>query len=255
MPGHNSPSPAALRSLGLSTFLLTAVVTTTGLAAETKDQASVAAVAEFRRDIQPLLQKYCYDCHGDGMHKGRVAFDELTDADLLSRHDIWMAALKNVRAGIMPPKEEGDEKFRPKPEEVQRLADWIKHRAFGIDPANPDPGRVTVRRLNRVEYRNTIKDLMGTDFNAEAEFPPDDTGNGFDNIGDGLTISPLLLEKYLAAAESIVDRAVPKVGRVMREIVATGRDFRPETPARGATASAVPSGSMYSTPMPTPTKP
>jgi hypothetical protein len=98
---------------------------------------------------------------------------------------------------------------------------------------------VTSRRLNRVEYRNTIRDLMGYDFNSEVEFPPDDSGNGFDNNGDVLTISPLLLEKYLAAAETIVDKAVPKVARVVRERVATGREFRAaQGPATGEQLNA-----------------
>ena len=207
-----SPQPSLLSALLL--FF------TAGLAA-----AEPTAAVNFRKNIQPLLAKYCYDCHADGVNKGKVAFDELKSADdILAPHDMWLAALKNVRAGIMPPLEEGV--ARPSADEISRLAQWIKFEAFGLDPAAPDPGRVTVRRLNRVEYRNTIRELMGTEFNAEAEFPPDDTGNGFDNIGDVLTISPLLLEKYLAAAESIVDRAVPKVGLVMREISATGRDFR-----------------------------
>ena len=82
---------------------------------------------------------------------------------------------------------------------------------FQTDPHNPDPGRVTVRRLNRVEYRNTVRDLMGVDFNTEKEFPADDTGHGFDNIGDVLTLSPMLLEKYLAAAKTVVTKAVPAV--------------------------------------------
>ena len=86
------------------------------------------------------------------------------------------------------------------------LEDWIKFAAFGIDPKDPDPGRVTVRRLNRIEYRNTIRDLIGVDYDTTAEFPPDDTGHGFDNIGDVLTMSPLLLEKYIAAANFIVSR-------------------------------------------------
>ena len=64
----------------------------------------------------------------------------------------------------------------------------------------PDPGRITARRLNRNEYRNTIRDLLGVDFQATQEFPTDDSGEGFDNIADVLTISPLLAEKYLAAA-------------------------------------------------------
>lgn len=177
-----------------------------------------------------MLVKYCYDCHGDGMSKGDLAFDELgSDADLLARRDVWLAVLKNVRAGLMPlPSHDGP---RPGAEEISRFAQWIKYGAFGLDPANPDPGRVTARRLNRVEYRNTIRDLMGIDFNSEVEFPPDDSGNGFDNNGDVLTMSPLLLEKYLAAAEVIVERAVPKVARVVRETMATGRDFHGENGA------------------------
>ena len=93
------------------------------------------------------------------------------------------------------------------------MADWIKRDVFGIDPKNVDPGRVTIRRLNRVEYRNTIRDLTGFDFKAEEEFPPDDTGYGFDTIGDVLSVSPLLLEKYMQAAESIVTAAVPTVSQ------------------------------------------
>jgi hypothetical protein len=199
------------------------VGTVTGMAWGAEPKST--AVASFKQDIQPLLAKYCYDCHADGVNKGKVAFDVFaTEAELVSRHDLWLAALKNVRAGIMPPLEEGD--TRPSVAEIAKLAQWVKYEAFGLNAAAPDPGRVTVRRLNRSEYRNTINDLMGVEFNSEVEFPPDDTGNGFDNIGDVLTVSPLLLEKYLQAAETIVERAVPKVARVMPERVAYGKDFR-----------------------------
>ncbi|MES1166435.1 MAG: DUF1587 domain-containing protein, partial [Pseudomonadota bacterium] len=180
------------------------------------------AAADFHQNIQPLLVQYCYDCHGDGNHKGNVAFDDLgSDQEMLANSKLWNAALKNVRAGLMPP----DDGPRPSAAEVERLANWIKFGAFGLDPANPDPGRVTVRRLNRIEYRNTVRDLMGIDFNSEAEFPPDDTGHGFDNIGDALSISPLLLEKYLQAAEEVANTAVPKVARVLAVRSVTGRDF------------------------------
>jgi len=85
---------------------------------------------------------------------------------------------------------------------------------------------VTLRRLNRVEYANTIHDLMGYDFRADEEFPPDDTGYGFDNIGDVLTVSPLLLEKYMQAAEAIVSGGVPTTPRVVQERTVTGKEFR-----------------------------
>jgi len=102
-------------------------------------------------------------------------------------------------------------KARPDDREKQRLFTWIKYGAFGIDPANPDPGRLSIRRLNRAEYRNTIRALTGIDFNTTEEFPPDDTGYGFDTIGDVLTVSPMLLEKYMQAADVILNSAVPTV--------------------------------------------
>jgi hypothetical protein len=184
-------------------------------------EAESSAAAQFRQEVQPILTEYCYDCHGDGAKKGNIAFDELTSDDALLNHDLWFKVLKNVRASLMPPQK----KPRPSPDEQQQLERWIKYAAFGLDPTSPDPGRVTVRRLNRVEYRNTIHDLMGIDYNADVEFPPDDTGYGFDNIGDVLTVSPMLLEKYLAAANDIVAEAVPTVAKVVQERTVAARQF------------------------------
>lgn len=181
-----------------------------------------AAAIAFHRDVAPILEDYCYDCHGDGMAKGKVAFDDLSDSDLTSRTDLWFAALKNLRANIMPPAG----RPRPSPAEASKIADWIKYSAFGIDPADPDPGRVTIRRLNRVEYNQTIRALLGVEYPSEAEFPPDDTGNGFDNIGDVLSTSPLLIEKYLQAAETVITSVVPQSSRVTPVATVTGREFR-----------------------------
>jgi hypothetical protein len=180
------------------------------------------AVPSYEKDVVPILENYCYDCHADGVNKGKVAFDAPANDALLHDHDLWLKVLKNVRAGIMPPAK----KDRPTADELKTLEKWVKYGAFGINPADPDPGRVTLRRLNRVEYRNTIRDLTGVDFKADEEFPPDDTGYGFDNIGDVLTISPLLLEKYMEAAEKIVAEAVPLVPRVVREQTVAGNRFR-----------------------------
>ncbi len=177
----------------------------------------------FREQIAPILQDRCFDCHGDGSNKGSLALDEFaTDEDLLNRRELWWDVIKNIRAGIMPPKR------KPQLTDAQMdlITDWVEADVFGINPEDPDPGRVTVRRLNRVEYRNTIRDLMGVEFDTVLEFPPDDTGYGFDNIGDVLSISPLLLEKYLAAAESIVSQAVPMTDKVPAEQRVDGGEFR-----------------------------
>jgi len=184
--------------------------------------AEVSGAAQFHKDIEPVLQQYCYDCHGDGEKKGGVAFDEFTsDQAILTNRDLWWNALKYLRTGIMPP----PKKDRPTLAEQQRIAAWIKSAVFDIDPNNIDPGRVTLRRLNRVEYRNTVRDLFGVEFDAEIEFPPDDSGYGFDDIGDVLTLSPMLLEKYVAAAREIVTEAVPVVPGAPAETIFSGAEF------------------------------
>ena len=184
-----------------------------------------AAAARFHDQVESVLADHCASCHGNGIKKGGVSLDEFeSDEALLARRDLWNNVLKNVRAGLMPP----PDKPRPSADELQALETWIKRDAFRLDPAAPDPGRVTLRRLNRVEYRNTIRDLMGIDFRADEEFPADDTGYGFDNIGDVLSVSPLLLEKYLQAAETIIARAVPLVARVVPTRTVDGSGFRGE---------------------------
>lgn len=185
--------------------------------------AEAPGEAEFRQVIRPILENYCFDCHADGANKGNVAFDEFkSDQAVLEARELWLHALKNLRAGLMPP----HKKPQPTPAEKERLEQWIKRSVFAADPKNPDPGRTTIRRLNRVEYRNTIRDLLGVEFDSASVFPPDDTGHGFDNIGDVLTLPPMLLEKYVGAANQIIAEAVPTVPKVVREQVVTGRQFR-----------------------------
>lgn len=180
------------------------------------------AVATFRERIEPILESRCFSCHAYGVNKGNVAFDSL-DADdaVLKNKALWWNVLRNVRAGVMPPAQ----KERLDPDAVRELASWIKSGPLGIPPSSLDPGRTVLRRLNRAEYRSTIKDLMGFDFRTDEEFPPDDSGHGFDNNGDVLSLSPLLLEKYLQAAETIVAKAVPIIPKVTPEIVAPGAEF------------------------------
>ena len=192
--------------------------------------ADSPGAAQFHKDIEPILTEYCYDCHADGANKGGVSFDTLkTDSDILDNHDLWWNALNYVRAGLMPP----GKKAHPSAAEQQQLADWIKASVFKYDPKNPDPGRVTLRRLNRVEYRNTIHDLMGIDYDTDTEFPADDTGYGFDDIGDVLTVSPMLLEKYMTAAKDIVTQAVPTDEKTIPETNLPGSRFRPVADVAG----------------------
>ncbi len=218
------------------------------LCATVAQGASASARAELPAAVQPILREFCWDCHADGANKGGVAFDQYpSEAALLGDHDLWLRALKNVRAGLMPP----PRKPQPDAGQKQALDQWIRSAVFHIDPQNPDPGKVTVRRLNRVEYRNTIRDLLGVDFETDKEFPPDDAGYGFDNIGDVLTLPPMLLEKYLAAARTVVNRAVPAVARVPAERILPGRSFEggnvpPPRAGQNSGPPAAPNGAALS---------
>ena len=145
----------------------------------------------FKREVVPLLENYCHDCHADGSDKGGFQLDgHPTEAKQLADHEMWLKVWENLRSQMMPPQK----KRQPTPAEREKIMRWIERDVFKVDPDNPDPGRVTIRRLNRTEYEYTIKDLLGVDFEADEEFPPDDTGYGFDTIGDVLSISPLLME-------------------------------------------------------------
>ncbi len=179
----------------------------------------------FHQKVLPILERNCFGCHADGSAEGNLSFDNRDQAVMLDDKAMWWSILKNVRAGLMPPASEP--KLSNEDREV--VLDWIKSSIFKSDLSNADPGRVTVRRLNRMEYRNTIRDLMGIDFNAEVVFPPDDTGFGFDNNGDVLSLSPIMLEKYLASARSIVQEAVPTVNRVTPTTASTVATSRSKT--------------------------
>ena len=165
-----------------------------------------AASRSFETDVRPLLERNCSRCH-DAQHPtaGVIVAAYEDPASLTTHRDGWELILARLLAGEMPPPgEEG-----PTDEEVSTLANFVQAEFDRADrTATPDPGRVTAHRLNRVEYANTIRDLLGLDFRATDEFPPDDSGYGFDNNGDVLTVSPALMQQYLAAAERIAARAV-----------------------------------------------
>ena len=158
-------------------------------------------------EVEELLEFYCYDCHGYGKQDGDVRLDQLDfDSDDPLDREIWEKAWLNVRTGLMPP---------PDAEPLENadrtdLLTWLEKGPLDIDRSNPDPGQTTVRRHNRAEYQNTISDLLGIHYNTAESFPPDDTGYGFDTIGDVLSISPLLGERYFEAAKAIMAKALPE---------------------------------------------
>lgn len=173
-----------------------------------KPQRPNAATDEaYTQHVQPLLKKYCHDCHADGVDEAGLALDKFPTADsVLSSRKQWNRVLQMVKAGAMPP---GEHETQPTMEERDQLVTWIDDKLHWVDCSlPPDPGHVTLRRLNRAEYNNTIRDLLAVDFQPASDFPSDEVGYGFDNIGDVLSLPPLLLEKYLDAAEEISEKTI-----------------------------------------------
>ena len=155
----------------------------------------------FAKSIQPFFSANCYSCHNSKLKSGELDLSSYTSAEaVVANRTQWEEVVRKLQAGEMPPKGIP----RPPEAEVKRVTDWIQGEFERADKlVKPDPGRVVARRLNRAEYNNTIRDLLGVEFRPADDFPQDDSGYGFDNIADVLTLSPLLMEKYLSAAETV----------------------------------------------------
>jgi mono/diheme cytochrome c family protein len=172
--------------------------------------ASVGAAEEpaaaFETKLLPFLSRNCYACHGTYLKNADLNLEAFASAAAMLRDpDTWEKVVVKMRTRQMPPQ------GFPQPDaaEAQAVADWIESefaRAEATAPA--DPGRVTARRLNRTEYNNSLRDLLGVDLRPGDDFPHDDTGYGFDNNGDVLSLSPALMERYMTAAERVARTAI-----------------------------------------------
>jgi hypothetical protein len=162
--------------------------------------------AAFQKTVQPFLAANCITCHGNEKPEADISFTHITDAASLTKSaPILSKALGMLRNRKMPPKDS------PQPTEIDRqpVLAWLADYTNKIDLLTPpNPGHVTLRRLNRAEYNNTIRDLLGVDFKPADAFPVDEAGYGFDNNGDVLSIAPLLMDKYLASATRVLDEAI-----------------------------------------------
>ena len=170
-------------------------------------------VHSFDSLVKPFVEEHCASCHGPRRQKGGLNLAAYGSLEALTNDaDRWEMVVQKLRDGDMPPE---DEEPRPTPRQVETLTGFVEREIARADAARPpDPGRVTTRRLNRTEYNNTVRDLLGIDIRPADEFPHDDSGYGFDNIGDVLSTSPLLLEKQLAAAERIARTAIFGTGAI-----------------------------------------
>lgn len=183
-------------SLRLFTVALTAISSSILYALDLEQRE-----ADLRTKIEPLLKQHCLDCHSGAEADAGLALDHFdTPISFLKGRAVWEKAIQKLQINEMPPPDDStlsskDRKF---------LMDWITETIDDFECGlAPNPGRVTLRRLNATEYQNTIRDLLGVNYTPAAQFPGDDVGYGFDNIGDVLTLPPILMEKYLVAAEKI----------------------------------------------------
>ena len=164
------------------------------------------AVDDFARDIKPVLEQNCAACHNPKNPKNRIDFLKATQtADLNAGRMMWRDVATQLRNRTMPP-------MASKLTETDRLriATWINEQLrTSACAAGESAGYVPPRRLNRREYRNTIRDLLGIEIVAADFFPADESGgNGFDTNGETLYLPPMLLERYLEAAQKILDRVI-----------------------------------------------
>jgi mono/diheme cytochrome c family protein len=192
----------------IASGILLAAAAPQGGGALSKSSAAAASGSDagFQQHVAPILTKVCSQCHNERLTSGGLNVFRFTDPKSIQENrEAWETIVRQVRGGEMPPRGLP----RPAPAEMEAFLKHLEN-AFDQDDRSvtPDPGRVTARRLNRSEYSNTIRDLLGLEFRADRTFPTDDSGEGFDNLADVLTISPLLMEKYLTAAERLATRAL-----------------------------------------------
>ena len=157
-------------------------------------------------DVRPFFKQHCVKCHSGDEPKGELVLDDLTtnfeDKDSRER---WERVLEQLENGSMPPKA----KPRPPADEQRAVCDWIIGQVTAVKVKLREiEGRVVLRRLNRNEYENTVRDLLGVEVKLKDMLPQDSSANGFDNVGDALHTSSFLMERYIEAAQLALDQAI-----------------------------------------------
>lgn len=153
-----------------------------------------------------FLEQYCINCHTGDQPAAELALDSFPTASaLIDNRDVWERVIEMLTTNQMPPANSE----QPPLILSESIVEYIESILVNTDSKHPlDPGQVTARRLNKVEYKNTVRDLLGIDFDPTESFPDDSIGYGFNNIGDVLRLSPLLMERYMRAAEEITEQVI-----------------------------------------------
>jgi mono/diheme cytochrome c family protein len=183
-------------------LIVAMALATTGPAA----RATGADAKPVEGPARPFFASHCQACHAGPKPKGDFRLDSLAlDFNDKANRERWLAVLKQLKTGAMPPME----KPRPPARDVKILSDWIGGRVEKAEAASSAAqGRVVLRRLNRAEYENTVRDLLKVDVDLKDLLPPDSATNGFDNRAEALHVSSFLMEQYLEAADTVLDLAI-----------------------------------------------
>jgi mono/diheme cytochrome c family protein len=152
----------------------------------------------------PLINTYCVACHNQRVKTAGITFDDADLGDVSKDAELWEKAARKLRGGMMPP----PGARRPDPAAVETFVSALEGSLDAAAARNPNPGRVALHRLNRVEYANAIDDLLGIRIDANALLPKDDEADGFDNVASVLTVSPSFLDQYISAARVVTARAM-----------------------------------------------
>src|ERR1700748_2436356 len=150
-------------------------------------------------DHKKMLMQYCTACHNDRLKTAGMSVVPLDANNLQANQATWEKILRRVSLGEMPLRGAP----RPPKEKLQEFTQWLATSLDSQAAANPNPGHATVRRLNRTEYANAVRDLLALDVDFTKDMPADDTGYGFDNIADVLTVSPTLMGRYITRARQL----------------------------------------------------
>ena len=195
IPAENAPMfRSGLRVTLIATLLFAPLLGALGQARAESDVSS--------RDA--LLKQYCFDCHNQDDKSSGLVLEGISTDRLSTRPEVWEKVARKLASGEMPP--EGT----PPPDgaDIQAFTAGLIKELDEVARQNPYAGRTVIRRLNRTEYSNAVRDLLAIELPLAEQLPPDGQTAGFDNIGDALSMSPLLLEQYLKVARRVSQLAV-----------------------------------------------
>jgi len=188
-----------LAFIGLLIFPITIGTPSAGSEFPPTNANGVAPVSAINTSLSETIDTYCVTCHNERLTTAGLDLKSLAIENVETNRELWEKVVKKVRVGAMPPTGVA----RPDQATYESFIAMLEETLDSTSEVNPNPGRPPVHRLNRLQYTNAIRDLFGLEIDGQTMLPADDSGYGFDNIGDVLTLSPALLDRYLLAATKI----------------------------------------------------